>query len=391
LGYTSREAVNVHQITSQDYSLSYLPLSHIAEQMFTILIPSAIGSKVYYYEGPLLILENLKQIQPTIFFGPPRIWEKLFSALSTKVPFSQLEKVPKETKLQLTSAVGLSKCKLVSVGAAPIDISILKYFFSLGITILEVYGQSEDCGPTSFNTSEFFKLGSAGKPFKGIEVKIAEDGEILVKGPSVFKCYYNDEKSTQETLKDGWLYSGDLGRFDEEGYLYVTGRKKDIIITAGGKNITPLNIETALKLHPYIGEATVCGDKRKYLTALISPYQEIISNYCKEKNIDPNNFLKSQSFKNEIRNHVTFVNKDLGQVEKIKKYTILPVSFSIEGGELTPTFKMKRAFVNQKYAKEIDFMYAATATEFDSALSNFVNYSLLNSENDAYYIENGKK
>ena len=229
LNWVSREVIKMHNITSQDFSLSYLPLSHIAEQVFTILLPASNGSKIYYCEGTLKILDNLKEIQPTLVFAVPRVWEKMYTGLSTKVPFSQLEKVPKETKTQLLTAVGLSRARIPCVGAAPIDLSILKYFEALGLNIYEVYGQSEDCGPTTFNTEKEFRLGSAGKPFPGLEVKIAEDGEVLVKGPTVFKGYFKDNEATESTLKDGWLYSGDLGKFDNDGFLFITGRKKDIM------------------------------------------------------------------------------------------------------------------------------------------------------------------
>lgn len=392
IAWTSLKAGEMVKLTSEDCALSYLPLSHIAEQMFTILIPCSVGYKVYFYENKSKILANLVQVQPTIVFGPPRIWEKLYAGLGRKAPFEKLSELPEKVKAQLLQAVGLGKCRFAISGAAPINAKVLNYFGKLDRTIYEVYGQSEDCGPTSMNLPGAIKIGTVGKATPGTEVKIADDDEILVKGPHVFSGYHNNKEETEKVLKDGWLYSGDLGKLDDDGFLTIIGRKKDIIITAGGKNISPINIETALALHPFISNATVVGDKRKYLTALLSPDHDVITQYCKEKELKPKEFFMSEPFNASIKSHVDLVNKDLSPVEKVKKYTMLPVSFSVEGGELTPSMKVKRAPVNNKYAKEIELMYTAATPDFDGLLSKFILFANKNGDKVAFYVkgENNK-
>jgi long-chain acyl-CoA synthetase len=209
-----------------------------------------------------------------------------------------------------------------------------------------VYGQSEDTGPTSFNRTDKFRFGSVGPAFPGVEVKIADDEEILIRGPNVFAGYYKDQEATDATLIDGWLHSGDLGAFDAQGFLHITGRKKDIIITSGGKNITPKNIEGALKNHQLVSEAVVIGDRRKFLSVLITLDEDAAKRF------------EQAEIRREIERAIEQVNRDLARVETIKKFTILPAPFSIDGGELTPTLKVKRKVVAEKYAKEIDAMYA---------------------------------
>ncbi|MEQ9652966.1 MAG: AMP-binding protein, partial [Sandaracinaceae bacterium] len=228
---------------------------------------------------------------------------------------------------------------------------------SLDIVIQEIYGQSEDSGPTSFNLTGRTKFGSVGPALPGVEVKIADDGEIVVRGPNVFLGYFKDEKATNETLEDGWLHSGDLGRFDDEGFLHITGRKKDIIITAGGKNITPKNIESGIKNHPLVHEAVVIGDRRKYLTALISPDDEAVAKFMQENGLSgaPH---ESKQVHDAIWTMVEQVNAKLARVEQVKKIKVLPRALSIEDGELTPTLKVKRSKVSEHFADEIEKLYA---------------------------------
>jgi long-chain acyl-CoA synthetase len=230
-------------------------------------------------------------------------------------------------------------------GAAPISADVLEFFSGLDLPIHEVYGQSEDSGPTSFNLHGKTKLGSVGPPIPGVEVKLGDDGEILIKGPNVFLGYYKEAEATAEALKDGWLCSGDLGAFDAAGFLTITGRKKEIIITAGGKNIAPKNIEAALKQSPIIGEAVVIGDRRKYLTALVTLDEGAAGK------------LDALTIQSTIQARIDEVNQSLARVEQVKKFKILPKPFGIDTGELTPTMKIKRKVVAQKYAREIDSMY----------------------------------
>jgi long-chain acyl-CoA synthetase len=273
-----------------------LPLSHIAEQMCSIHMPATNGACIYFAESIDKVPENLKDARPTVFFGVPRIWEKFHSVLAGRLGEAQgakkhllawarkvcrevnakrdrNEPLPKRLALQykladrlvlskIKQALGFDRVQELISGAAPISADVLEFFSSLDLPIHEVYGQSEDSGPTSFNLHGKTKLGSVGPPIPGIEVKLGEDGEILIKGPNVFLGYYKEAEATAEALKDGWLCSGDLGAFDADGFLTITGRKKEIIITAGGKNIAPKNIEAALKQSPIIGEAVVIGDRR---------------------------------------------------------------------------------------------------------------------------------
>jgi len=221
-----------------------------------------------------------------------------------------------------------------------------------------VYGQSEDTGPTSFNTPTTYMFGSVGPAISGVEVKIADDDEILVKGPNVFLGYYKDPEATAETLVDGWLHSGDLGAFDEDGFLNITGRKKDIIITAGGKNITPKNLESALKNHELINEAVVIGDRRKFLSALVTIDPEAGAAWAAKVGEDPNALHESPKLRASIQAHIDKMNEEFARVEQIKKFTILERNLTVDDGELTPTLKVKRAKVNDHFAEQIEAMYA---------------------------------
>jgi long-chain acyl-CoA synthetase len=392
LAWTSLTLSEMNESKPDDCLLSYLPLSHIAEQMLSIHGPITTGGAVYFAESLEAVPENLKEVQPTLFFGVPRIWEKFHAKLSERIGqatgarkaliewvmrvcrerndrlcaggrpglLNQLQyRVANALVLsKLKPAIGLSRARICVSGAAPIAREILEYMAGLDIVIQEVYGQSEDCGPTSFNSPGQTKLGSVGRPIPGVEVKIAEDGEVLVRGKNVFLGYYKEEAATAECLIDGWLHSGDLGEIDEGGYLHITGRKKDIIITAGGKNIAPKNIEAALKNTRLINEAVVIGDRRKYLSALVTIDEEALTGFVAENGLDSRPYHEQPRVAAEIEKAVEEVNRELAQVEKIKKWTILPRNLSIEEGELTPTLKVKRRVVNEHFAVEIDGMYA---------------------------------
>ncbi|HEX2367959.1 MAG TPA: AMP-binding protein, partial [Acidimicrobiia bacterium] len=233
---------------------------------------------------------------------------------------------------------------------------LLEFFAGLGITIYEVYGQSEDTGPTTISMPGKVKFGSVGPVYPGVEMRIAEDGEILVRGRNVFLGYYKDPEATDATLVDGWLHSGDLGEIDEEGFLWITGRKKDLIITAGGKNVAPKNIEGSLKNHVLVSEAVVVGDRRKYLTCLVTIDAEASARFQEVQGTsgDP---TADPALIAEIQAAIDQVNEGLARVEQLKKFTVLPRELSIEGGELTPTLKVKRNKVAENFAAEIEAMY----------------------------------
>jgi long-chain acyl-CoA synthetase len=398
LRWTADCARGMLPIQPDDCTLSYLPLSHIAEQMFTLHVPISTGCQVYFAQSIEKLKDNLQEVQPTVLFAVPRIWEKFHAAvaggLQTAPPLRQkiaawalgvgkavnaLRNRGAEpsgwlafqyrlaTRLVYSKAkpkLGMSRAKYCVTGAAPISQEIIEFFMGLDISIREVYGQSEDTGPTSFNLPGRTKPGSVGPIIPGIEVRIAEDGEILVKGPNVFLGYAKEPAATAEVLVDGWLHSGDLGRIDDDGFLHITGRKKDILITAGGKNIAPKNIEAALKQCPIIGEAVVIGDRKPYLTALVSLDAEAVAAAAKERGLEPAAIFGDPQTRDVVDTWIReCVNPELARVEQVKTFTILAQPLSIEGGELTPTLKVKRAFVNKKYEAEIEAMYARGSAE----------------------------
>ena len=389
LAWTARAMTDIGAGRDSDCCLSYLPLSHIAEQMATIHMPATVGSSVYFAESIDKVPDDLKEVQPTIFFGVPRIWEKFHAGVSAKLrqaegakkalvdwtrqvctavsakrcrgepigPLLELQYrlADKLVLSKLKPALGLGRARLCISGAAPIARDVIEFFASLDILVHEIYGQSEDNGPTSFNLPGRTKFGSVGVALPGVNVKIAEDGEILVKGPNVFLGYYKEPQATAETLIDGWLHSGDLGAFDAEGFLTITGRKKEIIITAGGKNIAPKNIEAAIKESPLVSEAVVIGDRRKYLVALIT-LDETATGGRSSTELEP-----------ELQRVIDGVNAKLARVEQVKRFSILPRQFTIETGELTPTLKIKRKVVSSNFAKEIEALYADEASAAISA------------------------
>jgi long-chain acyl-CoA synthetase len=391
LTWTAEQACGLVGASAKERVLSYLPLSHIAEQMFTVHIASVIGYPVYYAESLDKLLANLVEVKPTVFFGVPRVWEKFHAGVVEKlaenhgvkaklveqatavgrrvidrlnrgeraaIPDAALFTVfEKLVYSKVREGLGLSAARICVSGAAPISPEVLEFFAGFGLPIYEVYGQSEDCGPTSFNVPGRTKFGTVGPPFPGVEVKIAGDGEILVRGRNVFAGYAKDPEATAEVLSDGWLNTGDLGEFDGEGFLSITGRKKDIIITAGGKNVAPKLMEGGLRNHPLVAEAVVVGDRRRFLTVLVALDSEAAAKFMAEHNLfgPPE---QSEEIRAEVQQAVDAVNDHMARVEQIKKFTILPRELSIAEGELTPTLKVKRNVVTAHFEAEIEAMYA---------------------------------
>jgi long-chain acyl-CoA synthetase len=390
LAWTAKTGAEAFDLHEGDSNVSYLPLSHIAEQMFTIHIPATVGSSVYYAESIDMLAENIKQARPTVFAGVPRVWEKfhvgVLSALQKTTgvkakiadwavsvgrkanavrnrgsePSGLLaaqEKIADKLVLsKVRHELGLDQGRVFVTAAAPISSEVLE-FFSAFFVINEVYGQSEDNGPTTMTLPGRTKFGSVGIPYPGTEVKIAEDDEIVVRGPHVFMGYYKDEAATAEAIVDGWLHSGDLGEFDQDGYLWITGRKKDIIITAGGKNIAPSHLESGIKDSLLVSEAVVIGDRRKYLTALVTLEDDTVGPFMAEHGL-AGPAHEAPEIVAEVQRTVDEVNSHVARVEQIKKFTILARQLSIDGGELTPTLKVKRDKVAEHFGAEIEAMYA---------------------------------
>jgi long-chain acyl-CoA synthetase len=392
LAWTADGASTLLAAKGDDCGLSYLPLAHIAEQMFSVYLPITAGAPIYFAESIEKVPDNLKETRPTVFFAVPRIWEKFHAGISGKLSLATGAKArlagwarrvgtaanahvmrgqrpPKLLALQyaladrlvfskLKAALGLDRARYCLSGAAPVSKEVLEFMASLDVIVHEVYGQSEDTGPTTVNRPGQVKLGTVGPAWPGVEVKLAEDGEILVRGPNVFLGYYKEPEATAATLIDGWLHSGDLGAFDAEGFLSITGRKKEIIITAGGKNIAPKNLEAALKNHALVSEAVVIGDRRKYLTALITLEPEAAAKFCAAKGVDPATAHLAEPVRAELQKAVDQLNEELARVEQVKKFTVLPRALSVQDGELTPTLKVKRKAVAEHFAEQIEAMYA---------------------------------
>ena len=398
LSWTARQTRRAigGEVSSDDGVVSYLPLSHIAEQMFSIYLAAAYGYPIWFAPSMEQLKETLVEARPTLFLAVPRVWEKFKAALELqlngltgfkKTLVTWARDVGQRTgddlinrgqargfdRLQfaladrlffrpLRAKLGLDELKVAVTGAAPIGKEVLDFFVSCGIIIHEVYGQSEDAGPTSFNQpfAGERKLGTVGRPFPGVDVRLAEDGEILVRGPNVFQGYYKDPAATKATLIDGWLYSGDVGEFDADGFLRITDRKKDLIITAGGKNVAPQNLEKKLRAIDGVAQAVVIGDRRKYLTALLTLCPERAPRLADE-NQWPQSLVElaeDERFKAHVKTAIDQnVNHALARYEQIKTFTLLPRDFSQEEGELTPTQKLKRNVIVPKHAALIEEMY----------------------------------
>jgi len=381
-------------IEPEDVTYLYLPLAH----SFALLIQLGsfdLGSAIAYWErDPLKILPNLAELKPTYFPSVPRIFEKIYTAATSgmekaggmkKRIFDWSIKVGEEMretgrsgrkpgfllqrKYKFADEKVLSKIRalfggnlrLAVSGAAPINPDILRFFDAAGVLVLEGWGMTETSTAATIATPDDFKIGTIGRPFPGCEVKIADDGEILVKGPNVFQGYHKNPEATAETIVDGWLHTGDLGEIDADGFIKITGRKKDIIITAGGKNITPANLEAEIKQHPLVSQCVVVGDRRPYLVALVTLDPEEAVAYAKEHGLpeDPAALASNPDVKASIDAHVEKINQNYARVEQVKKIAILTHDLSQESGELTPTLKVKRAVVTQKHENEIEELYAA--------------------------------
>jgi long-chain acyl-CoA synthetase len=380
-------------IENEDVTYLYLPLAH----SFALLIQLGsfdLGATIAYWErDPLKIMPNLAELKPTYFPSVPRIFEKIYTmatsamekegglkkaifdwAIKVGVKVRETERAGRKPGFLLRKQYDFADKKVLSKirglfggnlrlavsGAAPISPDILRFFDAAGVLVLEGWGMTETSTAATISSPDDFKIGTIGKPFPGCEVRIAEDGEILVKGPNVFQGYHKNEEATRETIVDGWLHTGDLGEVDSEGFITITGRKKDIIITAGGKNITPANLEAEIKQHPLVSQCVVVGDRRPYLVALVTLDPEEAAAYAQENNLDetPEQLSANPDVKASIMAHVEQINQKFARVEQVKKIAILPEDLSQENGELTPTLKVKRAVVTQKRDQEIDQLYA---------------------------------
>jgi long-chain acyl-CoA synthetase len=394
-----RHANDLFPSTDREERLVFLPLCHVAERVGGYYTSLALGSVMNFAESPETVPDNLREVQPTAFLAVPRIWEKFYSgvtiALKDATPFQnwmyrramavgyrmtegKLDGETPSLGLQLANRaaywlvfrnirrmLGLDRCRIAFTGAAPIAPDLIRWYLALGIDMREVYGQTENCGVATLMPSDRIKLGSVGKAAPWGEVKISPEGEILIKGDYLFMGYLNQPEKTAETIDaKGWLHTGDVGSIDNEGFVKITDRMKDIIITSGGKNITPSEIENQLKFSPYISDTVVIGDKRPYLTCLVMIDQENVEKFAQDHDIPFTNYAslcRAVEVQDLIQREIEAVNANFARVETIKKFFLIERQLTPEDEELTPTMKLKRNFVNKRYAIEIEAMYGRAA------------------------------
>jgi long-chain acyl-CoA synthetase len=373
--------------------ISYLPMAHIAERITSHYQGLTLGYEVTTCPEATLIAKYLPEVRPEIFFAVPRVWEKIHAGvlalaganpdqkamLDAALPIGERaaehrargEELPEDLAKEyegikpvcefVTGLLGLDQILTAITGAAPIPVEVLKFFRSLGVEMSEIYGLSETTGPMTWAPFRV-KLGTVGPACPGVEVKLADDGEVLARGGNIFQGYLNDPARTAEALDDdGWLHSGDIGELDDEGYLKIVDRKKELIITAGGKNISPANLESALKSFPLIGQVCVIGDRRPFVSALIVLDPEVAPAWAKQRGIDGSTLAelaKDPEVLAEIDRNVEEANKRFSNVERIKKFVLLGEEWMPDSDELTPTMKLKRRGVHTKYADEIESIYS---------------------------------
>ena len=398
---TIRSVTSVVSLSPADRFFSFLPLSHIAERVVSHLGQIASGGETWFADSLATVPEDLRACRPTIFFAVPRVWEKFQQAVlielaglprplraaadrwlelgRARVAAAEGLYDPPEVRDRLTHAaldatigvrlrrgLGLDKGRLFVSSAAPIDPELLWWFHAVGIPIAEVYGQTEDCGPTTMNRPGRIRIGTVGEPLPRVEVRLGLDGEVLVRGPNVCAGYWRDPAATAELLEDGWMHSGDLGSM-EDGYLRIVGRKKDLIVTSSGKNIAPQDIETRLRAEPLVSQAVVVGDGRKYLTALLALDDEAAAAALGDSphgrghrhTHGPTEVLAGHPLVQEqLARAIDEVNAGRAPAERVKDWRILPRDLTVAGGELTPTMKVRRGAVIERFGDLVEEMYA---------------------------------
>ena len=375
--------------------VAFLPLCHIAERSFGEYLAILRSSVINFVENPETVFENLREVQPHAFLAVPRVWEKLYSGVA--ITLKEAGRVQQlayawaiaqglaTVRLQEQGAapglllklryalarllvlnnvrrmVGLSRVQLALTGAAPISPELIRWYRALGVPMREVWGMTETSGAGTVSSREAVKIGSIGMPAPGTEMRISEQGEILIRSPSVFAGYLNQPSKTAEAIDaDGWLHTGDVGRVDDDGYFYITDRMKDIIITAGGKNVTPSEWENQLKFSPYVTDAVVIGDKRPYLSCLVMIDQDNVERWALDRNVafsDYRSLARSPEVVALIGAEIEKVNRQFARVEQIKQFRLIENRLTAEDEELTPTMKLKRSLVSRKYAALIEGMY----------------------------------
>jgi long-chain acyl-CoA synthetase len=377
--------------------ISYLPLAHVAERMTTHYLGLRFAGTVYFVKEVSAVLETLQEARPNTFMAVPRVWEKTHAALMAKVHATEddrrrklalkaievgTKKVRQEAAGQhpslglriqhalfdrlvfskIREGLGMDELRVALSGAAPISADLLMFFKAIGIEILEVYGMTESTAVITANQPGQVRIGTVGPPLPGVEVRIADDGEILARGPNVTPGYLNRPEATAETLdQDGWLHTGDLGVMDDTGYVRIVGRKKELIITAGGKNLSPNNIEETIKqTSPIIGQLCAVGDERPFISALVVLDAEMLPGWCEQQKIAFSSVAEAAQHPDvlaEVQRAIDAGNEHLARVEQVRKWAIVPSEWTAESEELTPSLKLKRSVIHTKYADVIDGLY----------------------------------
>lgn len=381
-------------LTEKDRQLGFLPLAHVAGRMLYTFAVIRSKSIVHLVENLETIAKDQQEVAPTVHFAVPRVWEKQFSQVSImqkeatrlgralyeyalsvgkrRAKFLLQEKaVPWHIGILFAIAnlwvlrnirvlLGIQECRWLSTAAAPIAPELIEWYWALGRPMYELYGQTECTGIATSNIPGSLRIGSVGKAMPGVDVALSGDDEILIRGPGIISGYWRQPEKTADTIRQDWLYTGDVGRIDDDGFVYIVDRMKDIIITAGGKNITPSEIENQLKFSPYITDAVVVGDRRPYLTCLVMIDLENVTYYAQEHNVPFTNYTSlchTREVQDLVEREIEHVNERFAQVETIKKFRLIDQLLDPEDEELTPTQKLKRKVVNEKYADLIAEMY----------------------------------
>ena len=388
--FTAEAFCAANRVFESDEVLSFLPLSHITERVLSVALAVRYGYTVSFVENPDTVFENLCEVRPTLFFAVPRVWEKLMSVIEIRMAKAdavkksayrwaagqgrlraQAQRDSQRSSIamhvaylgvlrSLKQRLGLDRARLVISGAAPISQHVLEFFHGMNVPIREGYGQTEGSAAATVHQGWPVKLGTVGKALPGIEISIAADGEILLRGDCVFIGYHKDDVATTETLRDGWLHTGDIGELDSDGELRITGRKKDIFITAAGKNIAPAQIENLLKASSFIADAVLIGDGRKYLSALIVIDEENVSEWAQVRKLPFTTYgdlTQNSEVVTLIEQQIDSVNQTLARAEQVKKFRILPKRLAQEDGEVTPTLKVKRASLLRSHQSLVADMY----------------------------------
>jgi long-subunit acyl-CoA synthetase (AMP-forming) len=392
ISWIADKVVELLDVKADERLISYLPLSHIAEQVASLYTSMATGACVHFAESIEKLADNLREVRPHVFLGVPRVWEKIQAGIQAagaqnpplkkkiaawargvglEAGYADQKGQPRPWTYPLAdhlvfskvrAKLGLDQTRFAVVSAAPMAVETAEFFLSLGIPILDIWGMSELTGPATISLPSSYRTGRSGRPLPGSEMRIAPDGELLVRGPHVFKGYFKNEAVTRETIDaDGWLHSGDVAEIDGEGFVRITDRKKELIITAGGKNIAPQFLEGKLKQIPSISQAVAIGDRRPYVVALLAIDPTRVAEEAEKAGSPartPEEAAGCPVFRAAVEKQVESINADLARYEQVKTFALLPNELTTDGGELTPTMKLKRRVIHERYSKIIESLYA---------------------------------